>query len=134
MATRYAPGGHRPLTQSSRILLGRVDAGVGDTTPPTVTVSSAATQKISDETGKDSYTYAFQADEACQAYEIMIVPSSGSARAAGTLVESGGSISANTTINGSVTFTELQAAGQTGTEGDKILKFFARDTAGNWSS
>ena len=105
-----------------------------DTAPPLVTVSSAAEQKLSDESGKDSYFYGFQATEACQAYEIMVVPAPDSTRAAGTLVESGGAISANTTINGSVTFAELQAAGQASADGAKILKFFARDVAGNWST
>jgi hypothetical protein len=104
-----------------------------DTTPPTVNVTSGPTAKLSDEVGKNSYSYSFQADEACQAYEIRVVADAGDSRDEGTLVESGGAISANTTINGSVTYAELNAAGQGG-EGQKILKFFARDTAGNWST
>lgn len=101
-----------------------------DSTPPTVNVTTG-TGKISDETGKDSYAYSFTVDEAVQAWEVRVVANASDPRGSGTLVESGGAASG--TISGSITYAELNAAGQ-GAEGQKILKFFAQDTAGNWST
>lgn len=103
----------------------------GDSTPPVVNVTSSS-GKISDETGKDSYAYSFQSGEAATAYEIRVVSNASDLHGQGTLIESGGSIAANTTINGDITYAELVAAGASA-DGSKILKFFARDAAGNWS-
>jgi hypothetical protein len=108
------------------------EAGEADSTPPITNVTSG-TFKMSDESGKDSYAWSFQANENCQAWEVRVVADAGDARGVGTLVESGGAINANTTVSGSLTYAELNAAGQ-GSDGEKILKFFAQDTAGNWST
>ena len=108
------------------------EAAAADSTPPITTVTSG-TAKISDETGKDSYAYSFQANEACQAWKIKVVADAGDLHTSGAQVESGGAISANTTVSGSITYAELNAAGE-GAEGAKILKFFSQDLAGNWST
>lgn len=105
----------------------------GDITVPVVTLASGLTFKMSDESGKDSYGYDFQANEAIQAWKIKVVSSSGDEHTAGTQVEAGGAVAANTPITGSITYAELVAAG-VGAEGNKVLKFFCQDLAGNWSA
>jgi hypothetical protein len=100
--------------------------------PPIVNVISASFMKLSDEPGKDAYSYSFQSNMDVDVWEVRVVPSSGSTHTEGVLVESGGLANANATISGSITFAELLAAGQAA-EGSKTLKFFVRDTAGNWS-
>lgn len=100
---------------------------------PVLNLSSAGTAHISDQSGKDSYTYDFQVSEDCQAYEVRLVDDALTAHTDGILVESGGAISGSTTIEGSITYAELLAADVGLTDGTKILKFFAQDLDGNWS-
>ena len=103
-----------------------------DVTPPTVNLTSSLTQKISDEATKDSYSYSFAIDEACQAWKIKVVSNEVDIHTAGTQVEAGGAVGSGATVSGQITYAELVAAG-VGPEGEKRLKFFGQDTAGNWS-
>ena len=103
-----------------------------DTTPPTVTIDTALTFKISSVSGKDSYSYQFSPNEAIQAWKIKLVPSSSSIHTAGTQIESGGAVSANADVTGTITSAEIITAGGAG--GDNIIKVFAQDSAGNWST
>jgi hypothetical protein len=106
---------------------------VADVIPPTVNLTSPSTFKMSDESTKDAYNYTFSANEAGQAWKIKVVDNAADVHTAGTQVESGGSFTSGQVISGSITYAELVAAGM-GAEGVKILKFFAQDTAGNWST
>lgn len=103
----------------------------GDTTPPTPNLTTGDS-KISDETGKDSYSYSFTVDEACQAYQIRVVDSSGDPFPAGNIVEAGGAVTTSSPATGTITYAELVAAGMDA-EGAKVLKVYVQDSAGNWS-
>lgn len=114
------------------LLLLRSPSGT-DTTPPVVTVGTGASGgKISGVTGKNDFPYSFTVDEACQAWQVRLVPSTASTVTAGTAVESGGSVSAGGTVSGSITYAEAIAAGAA--EGNNVLKAFAEDLAGNWNA
>lgn len=127
-------GTSAPAGQKATIIAVEIKGvAAGDTTPPTVNLTSGATQRMSDEPGKDSYAYSFTVSEACQAWKVKLVANSGDDNTTGTLIESGGAVAAGGTVSGSITYAELVAAG-VGAEGNKILKFFAQDAAGNWSN
>lgn len=102
-----------------------------DTTPPTPNLTTGSA-RMSAQTGKDTFPYSFTVDEACQAYQIRVVNSSGDPFPAGTLVEAGGAIAAGGTASGSISYTELVAAALTN-EGGMVVKVFVQDSAGNWS-
>lgn len=104
-----------------------------DATGPVVNLTTPVTYKMSDETSKDSYSFSFDVNEACQAWKAKVVSNPTDAHTLGTQVEAGGAIAAGGTVSGSITYSELVAAG-IGAEGDKRLKFFAQDLAGNWSA
>jgi hypothetical protein len=129
-----------PPSVNTGIGLGRIGGGtIGiraanvDTTPPTTNVTSASTFKMSSVSGKDSYAYSFAANEAIQAWKIKLVGNAADIHTAGTVIESGGSVASGTPIVGSITYAELLSAGAN-TDGAKIIKFFAQDLAGNWST
>jgi uncharacterized membrane protein len=102
-----------------------------DRTAPTLDVTSAVPTKISTVAGFNTSTIAFTVDEAIQAWMARVVPSTGSDRTAGSLIKSGGAAGA-----GTVTTTVKGADLETASAGDgaKLVKFFAQDVAGNWSS
>lgn len=104
-----------------------------DIEAPVVNLTSSLTHKMSDETGNDAYAYSFVVSEAAQAWKIKLVSNASDLHSSGTLVESGGAIAAGATVTGSITYAELVSAG-VGGEGDKLLKVFAQDIAGNWST
>lgn len=104
----------------------------GDTTLPIPNIVDGPTvSKISRISGKDVVSFTFQVDEAYQAYEIRSVPSGTSPHSAGNLIESGSGGSANTDKAVDVTDDELVAVDSS--EGDKTIKVFVQDLAGNWS-
>jgi hypothetical protein len=104
-----------------------------DTTTPTVNITvNPNTLKISSQSGKDSTSFDFEVDEDVQATQVRIVPGTGSPVTAGTLIESAGALSAGIDRSVTITDDELIAAG--GTEGANIIKIFAQDLAGNWST
>lgn len=109
-----------------------VTPAVPDTTAPVVTLTSASTFKMSDEATKDAYSYSFTTNENIQAWEARVMSSLTAPRTSGTIVESGGAVSAGVPVTGTITYAELVAAGM-GAEGAKLIDFFAQDTAGNWS-
>jgi hypothetical protein len=69
-----------------------------------------------------------------------VVPSSGSAHTAGTTIPAtagstnttGGSLAATTNQSVTIKGTDLETA--SAGDGDKIVKIFAQDAAGNWST
>ena len=103
-----------------------------DTTEPILNLTSASSFKMSDESTKDSYSYSFSVNEDIQAWKAKVVADAGDPHSSGTQVEAGGAVDAGDPVVGSITYTELVAAGL-GSEGSKVLKFFAQDLAGLWS-
>lgn len=103
-----------------------------DTTPPTISVSNLTATKISRVSGKDITYVSFTVNEDCQAWKAKRVSSSGATHTQGTLVDSGGSIPADTLYIFDITDDELVDAG--GLEGSNTIKVFVQDDAGNWSS
>lgn len=117
-----------------------------DTTAPVVTAMSGPTpQKISEQTGKDVSTISWKADSDIQAYKVKVVAAGGSLENTGTQIpNAAGStnvqgaaapgvtlIAANTTTSTNIDGTDLKAASSG--DGDKIVKVFVQDLAGNWS-
>ena len=111
-----------------------------DTTAPVPTISVAASPtKISKIAGYDTSTFQFQADTAIQAWKVKVVPSVGSAESAGTTIPTtagstnttGGSLAATTNQAVTIKGTDLETASSG--DGDKIVKVFVQDLAGNWS-
>jgi len=104
----------------------------GDTTPPTVSLTGAATTRISRQSGKDTSGFTITADEEFVAYEIRSVPSGASPVTAGDLIETA-THAATTEKAVDVTDAELEAA-VGAAEGNYVIKAFVKDAAGNWSS
>lgn len=104
-----------------------------DTTPPIVNLTTPLTGKISDETGKDAFSYEFSVNEDIQAWKIKVVSSEEDTHDQGTLIEDGGAVSEGDPVSGSITYAELVSAG-VGSEGVKRIAVFVQDLAGNWSS
>lgn len=103
-----------------------------DTVAPTIEVSNLTATKISRVSGKDISYVSFTVNEDCQAWKAKKVTSSGATHTQGTLIDSGGSIPADTLFVFDITDDELVGAG--GTEGSNTVKVFVQDTAGNWST
>lgn len=107
--------------------------GSSDTTPPIVTLlSGPSLSRMSRVAGKDASDVVFEANEDIQGWQVRLVPASGSPVSAGTLIESGGSVSSGGDVAVTLTDDELIAAGAT--EGALVVKVFAQDSAGNWST
>ncbi len=103
-----------------------------DTTAPVSTVLIGPTKtRISRISGQDASDVTFEVDEDYSGYELRVVASSGSTRASGSLIESGGSGLAGADRTVTVTDDELIAVVGDGTH---IIKIFVQDTAGNWST
>lgn len=113
-----------------------------DTTVPVVAVQSGPTPaKISKQTGKRTSTVVWQSDTAYDEYQVRVVPSSGSAHTAGTLIGtangssnvsgSAGGYPATTNVTTDIDGADLEAAGA---EGANVVKVFVMDSAGNWSA
>lgn len=101
----------------------------GDTTPPITLFVSETRTKVSRVSGFAETTVTWSANEDCQAWQIRDVTGTGQTVADGTLVASGGAISANADQHTVVSGIDL-------TSGDalKTLKLFAQDLAGNWTT
>lgn len=111
-------------------------AGTYDTTLPIPNILSGPTRsKISRVSGQDSFTFTWNSDEDFVEYKIKVVPGPTSPHTVGTLVEanenpaSGGT--AGTVYTATVTDDEVVSADPA--DGQKIIKVFIRDSAGNWS-
>lgn len=102
-----------------------------DTTAPVLSVSNLSATKISRVAGNDITYVSFTVNEECQAWKAKRVSSSGAIHTDGSLVDSGGSIPADTLYVFDITDDELVDSG--GAEGTNTIKVFVRDTAGNWS-
>jgi len=113
-----------------------------DTTAPQVTVTSGPTPNtISKQTGKRTSTFDWQADAAFEAYKIKVVTNASDAHTAGTQIPttagstnmsgSAGGYPATTPITSTIDGADLETA--SAGDGNKRVKVFVQDAAGNWS-
>lgn len=113
-----------------------------DTTAPVVTITDGPdVSRISKVSGKDTVTFKWQSDSIYDEYKIKVVPSSASLHTAGTTIGTGngstnmsGSTAnqpASTDVTSTIKGADLEAA--SAGDGEKIVKIFVKDDAGNWS-
>lgn len=94
-----------------------------------VEVTSGPTPgRVSLQAGFNESDVEFTAALDLQAWEVAIVSSPGDARGTGTVVASGGAVTAPETVT--VTGTAIQSAAG---EGTHLLKIYGQDLSGNWS-
>lgn len=119
-----------------------------DATIPTITVTYTA-MTISEQAGKDTFSFTFQSTDAFTDYKVMLVTDTGATDSAGTQIQStNGStyVQGNaTTDNGGVNWTsssvitvtlkaqDLRLAGAN-MNGQNIIKPFVKNEAGVWSA
>lgn len=114
-----------------------------DTTLPVVTVQAGSpdVSKISKVASKDTVSITWQSNQQYDEYKVKVVPTSGSGESTGTQIPTTAGSSnvsgatanqpANTNVVTTVKGTDLETASSG--DGDKIIKIFAKDDAGNWS-
>lgn len=112
-----------------------------DTTGAVVTVSGVDKNVISKVDGYNVASFSFSADTEITAWEVRVVPATGSVHTAGTVIgttngsenTSGNTTkAANTAVTVSINGADLEAA--SAGDGAKIIKVFVKDAAGNWSA
>ena len=117
------------------------DSVILDTTVPVATVSSGPdVTKVSEVEGKRTVNFEFQADVEIQAWKVKVVPATSSIHSAGTQIGttngstnmSGGTLAATTNKACSIDGRDLDEADSG--DGEKIVKVFVQDLAGNWST
>jgi len=112
-----------------------------DTTRPIVTISGPDVTKISKVSGKNVASFSFSVDSIFDEFKVKAVSSTGASHDSGTVIPTaGGSTNmsgnqgnypASTPINCQITGADLEAA--SAGDGQKIIKVFVKDQAGNWS-
>lgn len=111
-----------------------------DTTSPVPTVDTGPTpSKVSKIAGKDTASFTWHSDTDYQSYSVRVVPSTSSDHTAGTEIPTtagstntgSGSGTAATEVTTTIKGTDLETA--SAGDGDKIVKVFVQDLAGNWS-
>jgi hypothetical protein len=110
-----------------------------DTALPTVTITGPDVTKISNQTGKNISSFSFQSSADYQSYVVKVVSSTGADHTTGTQIPttggstnmSGASGTASTVVNCKIYGADLATA--SAGDGDKIIKVFVQDVAGNWS-
>jgi hypothetical protein len=117
------------------------DGIILNTTLPAVTITGPDVSKVSKISGKSVCSFSFQVDSAFVEYKVKVVPASGSAQDAGTVIGTTngstnmagtvGNYAASTPINCSINGTDLETASSG--DGAKIIKVFAKNAAGLWS-
>ena len=101
----------------------------GSSTPPTITVGTPSRSIISDESGYDQCVCTFKSDLALQQWEARATKSGTTpARGVGLLVESGGSLAANTNATVTVDDEELTQG-----DGEYTITVYGLSTGGIWS-
>ncbi len=113
-----------------------------DMTLPVVTISNVSATKISKIAGKNSMTFQFSSDSIFDQYKVKVVATSGSPHDSGTQIPttagstnvsgSTGDYPASTPITVTIKGADLETASSG--DGDKIVKVFVLDDAGNWSA
>lgn len=101
-----------------------------DVVAPVTVFVSESRSKVSSITGFTISTILWSADEDCQAWQIReVANASDGIGIAGQLVASGGAISASVQQSTDIVYSSLSAG-----DGSKLLKIFAQDLAGNWTT
>lgn len=95
-----------------------------DNIPPCITIIDISNNRISSQPGKNRCTVTFKANEDLAAWELR---AGGEGAGQGTLVESGGSLSAGTTVEAYIDYNELPY------EAEWRINIYAKDLAGNWT-
>ena len=95
-----------------------------DNVPPCITLLSVDKYRISAQSGENRCTVTFKANEDLAAWELR---AGGEGPGQGTLVESGGSLSAGTTVEAYIDYNELPY------EAEWRINIYAKDLAGNWT-
>ncbi|MBU8908492.1 hypothetical protein [Desertibacillus haloalkaliphilus] len=117
------------------------DSIILDKTKPEVTISGPDVDKISKVNGKNESNFSFSVDQEFSEYKVKVVSSTGAAHDTGTTIgtSNGSSNMSNTgefekdsPINCTINGTDLENA--SAGDGEKIIKVFAKDLAGNWSA
>jgi hypothetical protein len=122
------------------------DSIILDTASPSVTITAGPTtgasgrNAVSEQATKDTATFTFEVDTAFVEYKVKVVATADAAHTTGTQIPttagstnmSGtGSYPATTGIECTIKGTDLKTASSA--DGDKIVKVFTKDAAGNWS-
>lgn len=117
------------------------DSIILDMTMPEVTIAGPDVDRISKVIGKNISAFSFQADQGFQEYKVKVVSSTGASHDTGVQIPTAGG-STNMTGTGSyiahnpiscqITGQDLEVASPG--DGQKIVKVFVRDNAGNWSA
>lgn len=111
-----------------------------DTTAAVVTITGPDVSTISKVDGYAVATFSFSADTEFIAYEVRVVPTTGSNHDAGSLIgtdngseNTSGSttVEAKTSVTVKIHGADLEAA--SAGDGAKIIKVFVKDASGNWS-
>lgn len=112
-----------------------------NTSLPIVSVSGVDTNRISKISGANVSSFSFSVDVVFDEYKVKVVSSTGTTHDSGTQIpETAGSTNmsgvagaypAATNIDASITGTDLETA--SAGDGEKIIKVFVKDEAGNWS-
>lgn len=118
------------------------DSIILDSDIPEATISGPDVSVISKITGKDEATFTFQVDEDFVEYKIKVVGTTGAAHDSGAAIPTAGGSSnmsgsagnypADTAINCKIKGADLETASSG--DGQKIVKVFVKDKAGNWSA
>lgn len=115
-----------------------VDTITLDTTVPVVTVGAPDASKISEQAGKRLSTFTFTSDTDFTAWQVRVVPATGSIVTAGTAigatngsVVSGGAGTAGVAKTVTVDGRDLKVASPG--DGAKIVKVFVQEASGSWS-
>lgn len=111
-----------------------------DTTKPIVTITGPDVSKISKVTGKNEAAFSFVVDEDITEWKVKVVASTGAAHDTGTVISTaggsqnmtGGELSEAQVVNCKIVGQDLENASPG--DGQKIVKVFVKDNAGNWSA
>lgn len=100
-----------------------------DVRSPVSVFVSDTRQRVSLATGWESTDVTWQVDEECRAWQFREVANVGDGVTLGTLLVAGGAIAPDTQI-----ITTIAASLLSGGDGSKIIKIFAQDSSGNWTT
>lgn len=119
-----------PLTTVDGLLIPILgEQASSDTTPPVSLFISDTRTTVSLVTGWESTDVTWSADEDCQAFQFREVASAAATVTDGTLLAAGGAVGANASQT-----TTIAASSLTAGDGSKLIKIFAQDLAGNWTT
>lgn len=116
------------------------DSIILDTTKPVVTIAGPDVSVVSEKSGKNKANFSFTVDSDFVEYKVKVVSSAGSSHDTGTQIGTangstnmGGTIQgkADTAIQCTLDASDLKSA--SAGDGNKIVKVFVKDAAGNWS-